>query len=137
MPTDDPLFQNGRSKYFVPSKTQSDALSTKIDPDFLPINFAGPYDQCLCATCWEREGTLNARREARVQQKQRIMDDIFSGDNERVYDIPGFLRDKGQYVPTEDDWLEFLEAKSTYERVAVLDRLNQEKAEKEAWMLKP
>jgi hypothetical protein len=143
----DQILVGRHAKYFVPSKAQAVAIAINLDPDYLPETFAGPYDQICCIRdrCRYDEEKVETDKLARLIQyhgpktdeMRRIASKIMLGDNERVYDIPEFLRGKGHYIPTEDDWLEFMEAKSTYERVAVLNRLNHERAEKEAWMLNP
>ncbi|KAF2647584.1 hypothetical protein K491DRAFT_723316 [Lophiostoma macrostomum CBS 122681] len=132
------IFQGRNSRYFVPSEAQSAAISTHFYPDFSPERLTGPYSACYCSDCSKTANPkhLPFRRKQPVQLVQHVIGDFMSGDNERVYNIPEYLRERGQYVPTEEDWLEYMEAKSTYERVAVLDRLNKEKAEKEAWMCK-
>jgi hypothetical protein len=60
-----------------------------------------------------------------------LVKSFVSGDNERIFDIPEWLRKRGHYIPTEDDLAEYMSAKDTYARVAVLDRLNHEKREME------
>ncbi|KAJ4304556.1 hypothetical protein N0V90_000082 [Kalmusia sp. IMI 367209] len=133
------------SRYFAPSKSQSNAIISNLSPDFLMNDLRGPSDACLCDVCAdqnrlrddaskEKLARLKQRREDRVNAIKRIITEVSKGDSEHIYDILEHIRNQGHYIPTEDDVLEFLEAKGTFERVAVLDRLNREKAEKESWM---
>ena len=132
----DELWDALSAKFSSPSEEISNAIISELEKMDIPAPILVPCEDENASFIHtpETERSLTERLETPstgVERIHSLINKVVSGSNERVLNVPEFLRGRGHFVPTEDDLKEFMSAKDAYARVTVLDRLNREKREME------